>query len=310
MKARTAQHNALADLASLQKLSEGARSNYISAEAQKAMAQALDMAKAKVEEEKKRQAAIVEKLFASDFWPVRVKREGGQGDENSLLELDSKIDEMKGQVMALADDVLKNDRVLREVVEWIGSRVIPNTVVDIVDPMETDRGLKRRRLDSDAFVDQSSKYELTSTSSSMTLVPTPAPELPPTPTTASGLKTEEDDKDDVSTVMRRIVTVSNRLRHLEEAVHSAADESDNRIKEYVDAEMEEVKMKFANKKGEHYTKRMLELKEDIDSCGKDIKDLSDELADQIQGNVKRNLEVAQLREEVHERRATILQVRL
>ncbi|KLO12585.1 hypothetical protein SCHPADRAFT_407082 [Schizopora paradoxa] len=307
VKARTAQQHALADLASLQRLSDSTRSNFVSPEVQKSMAEAVEMAKAKVEEEKNRQAAVVEKLFASDFWPVRVKREGERAEENPL-ELDDKIDEMKMQVMALAEDVLKNERVLQEVVQWIGSRAIPTTVVDIVDPLESERGIKRRRLDGDAYMDQSSTYELPSTSSSVTLVPTPAPELPPTPVTSIEPKTEEDDRDDVSTGMRRIMTLSSRLKKLEEAVLIAQDESDNRIKEYVDAEIEEVKVKFANKKGEHYTKKMLALKEEIESCGKDINELSEELAEQIKGNVARNSEVAQLLDEVKERRSNILQL--
>ena len=53
---------------------------------QKAMAHAVETAKIKVEEEKKRHNGIVEKLFASDFWPIRVKREGVQVDEDALLD--------------------------------------------------------------------------------------------------------------------------------------------------------------------------------------------------------------------------------
>ena len=307
VKARTAQQHALADLASLQGLSEGSRSKYISADAQASMVQAIEIAKAKVEEEKKRQATIVEKLFASDFWPVRVKRQAAQSDESSL-ELDDKIEDMKTQVVGLADDLMKSDRVLREVVEWIGSRAVPTSIVENVAPVEVERGIKRRRLDSDTLMDQSSAYEETSASSSATLLPTPAPELLPTPAAPIEPQIVEDDPDDASTVMRRIMTLSSRLKNLEESFLNAQDESDNRIKEYVDAEIEEVKHKFANKKGEHYTKKMRELKEEIESCGKDINELSNELADQIRRNVERNNEVAQLVEEVKTRRSNILKV--
>jgi len=307
VSARTAQQHALTDLATLQKLAEGARSKFISTDAQKSMTQAIEMAKTRVEEEKKRQATVVEKMFSSDFWPIRVKREGGQGDENSLLELDNKIEEMKVQIMALAEDALKNDRVLREVVDWIGSRVIPTTIVDVVDPMEAERGLKRRRLDNGANVNQPSAYKTASVSSSATLVPTTAPEQLPTPVTANGFKTGADDAE-VSTVMQRIVTISNRLKILEQSVATADEESVGRIQEYVDVEIEEFKKKFANKKGDHYTKRMAELKEEVESCGKDIKELAEELVNVIEDSVARNGEVSKLREEVQERSTTILQL--